>query len=113
MLWAENIIRVFSSNPDLIKLAGAFIRIAALGYLLSGITATLQQCISGAGDTFMPMAIMLVNMWLVQVPLAYLLPRVSGLGVYGVRWAVVAGAATAAAAYIIYFRMGKWKLKRV
>ena len=113
LLWAENIIRVFSSNPDLIKLAGAFIRIAALGYLLSGITATLQQCISGAGDTFMPMAIMLVNMWLVQVPLAYLLPRVSGLGVYGVRWAVVAGAATAAAAYIIYFRMGKWKLKRV
>ena len=113
MLWAENIIRIFSSDPDLVKLAGTFLRIAAAGYLVMGVSAVLQQCINGAGDTLVPMVIMLLNMWLVQVPLAYFLPRVTSLGVFGVRWAMVIGMATAAVVYIIYFRLGRWKRKKV
>jgi Na+-driven multidrug efflux pump len=60
-----------------------------------------------------PMVIMLLNMWVVQVPLAYFLPKVTGLGVFGVRWAIVAGAAAAAVIYTIYFRLGRWKYKKV
>ncbi len=113
LLWAESIIHIFSSDPDLIKLASTFIRIAAAGYLVMGFAAVLQQCINGAGDTLPPMVIMLLNMWLVQVPLAFLLPRVTGLGVFGVRWAIVAGTATGAIAYTIYFKLGRWKHKRI
>ena len=112
-LWAERVIHIFSSDPDLIKLASTFVRIAAAGYLVMGIAAVLQQCISGAGDTLPPMLVMLLNIWLVQVPLAYFLPRVTDLGVYGVRWAIVAGTVTAAIVYTIYFRLGRWKRKRV
>jgi len=113
LLWAENIIRIFSSDPDLVQLAGTFLRIAAAGYLVMGVSAVLQQCINGAGDTLVPMVIMLLNMWLVQVPLAYFLPRVTSLGVFGVRWAMVIGMATAAVVYIIYFRLGRWKRQKV
>ena len=113
LLWAENVIRIFSSDPTLVEMASTFIRIAAAGYLLMGFTSSLQQCISGAGDTLVPMLITLLNMWLVQVPLAYFLPKVTTLGVYGVRWAMVAGMITAAIAYTIYFRMGRWKRVRV
>lgn len=111
--WAENIIRIFSTEPELVELASTFIRIATAGYIVMGLTAALQQCINGAGDTLVPMVVMLLNMWLVQVPLAFFLPRFTGLGVYGVRWAIVAGSASAAIAYTIYFRLGRWKRKVV
>ncbi len=113
LVWAESVIRIFSSNPELVKAASSFIRIAAAGYLFMGFTSSLQQCISGAGDTLIPMAITLINMWLVQVPLAYFLPKMTNLGVFGVRWAMVAGMVTAAIAYTLYFRFGRWKRIKV
>lgn len=45
---------------------------------------------NGAGDTVMPMLVTMLVSWLVQIPLAFLLPRVTTLGVYGVRRAVEA-----------------------
>jgi len=57
--------------------------------------------------------IMLMNMWLIQVPLAYLLPKYTSLDVWGVRWAMEPERATAAIIYIIYFRIGAWKRKKI
>jgi Na+-driven multidrug efflux pump len=113
LLWAENIIRIFSTEPELVELASTFLRIATASYIVMGITAALQQCVNGAGDTLVPMVVMLLNMWLLQIPLAFFLPRITELHVYGVRWAIVAGSASSAIAYTIYFRMGKWKHKIV
>jgi putative MATE family efflux protein len=113
LIFAESIIHLFSSEPELVKLSATFLRIATAGYLIMGVTAVFQQSINTAGDTMIPMVIMLLNMWLVQVPLAYFLPRLTGLGVYGVRWAIVAGAVTATVVYVIYFISGRWKRKKI
>jgi len=113
LIWAENIIRIFNSEPDMVKLAAFFLRIHGAGYLVMGFYFVLQHCISGAGDTMPPMLITLLNFWLVQIPLAFLLPRYTSLGVYGVRWAMVAGMLVTAVAYIIYYRLGRWKRKKV
>jgi putative MATE family efflux protein len=112
-IWAESIIRVFSAEPDLVELGATFLRIATAGYLMIGVATVFQQSINTAGDTLIPMVVMLLNIWLVQVPLAYFLPRITGLGVYGVRWAIVAGTVTATIVYAVYFAMGRWKHKTV
>jgi MATE family multidrug resistance protein len=72
-----------------------------------------QNSINGSGDTMPPMLITLLNFWLLQIPLAYLLPKFTDMGAYGVRWAIVAGWVAGAAAYAIYFKVGGWKQKRV
>lgn len=113
LLWAESIIRVFNSEPGLVEIGSAFLRIAAAGYLVMGFSGILRHSISGAGDTLPPMLIGSVNMWLVQLPLAYFIPRLTDLGVYGVRWAMVASAALGAVAITIYFRLGRWKRKKI
>jgi Na+-driven multidrug efflux pump len=113
LLWAENIIRVFNTEPGLVEVASTFLRIAAAGYLTLGLTAALQMSISGAGDTLPPMVISLVMMWGIQLPLAFLLPQITNLGVYGVRWAIVIGLVVGAAAYTTYFWRGRWKRKRI
>ncbi|MFH1382867.1 MAG: MATE family efflux transporter [Chloroflexota bacterium] len=113
LLWAEGIISVFSPQAELVDLGGDFIRIAAVGYLVLGIMAVLSQFISGVGDTWPPMLVSMAAMWLVQVPLAFFLPGMNGLGAYGVRWAIVAGTVIAAIVFLVYFRLGRWQRKKV
>ena len=113
LIWAEAIVRVFDSDPALVAVAALFLRIACANWIVMGLTNVFQQCVNGAGDTMIPMVVMLVNMWLMQIPLAYFLPKITGLGVYGVRWGIVAGTVAAAIIYTVYFRMGRWKRKKV
>jgi len=113
LLWAEGIIGVFTTDSDLVETASAFLRIATAGYLMTAIVIVLQQAISGAGDTLPVMIFSIITVWVVQLPLAYLLPRITDLGVYGVRWALVAGPLVGGIAYSVYFRAGRWKRKRV
>ncbi|MBI4296741.1 MAG: hypothetical protein HY667_06460, partial [Chloroflexi bacterium] len=113
LLWAENIIGVFTSDLALVKVTSTFLRIFAVGYLATGFGYTLSHCISGAGDTLMPMLVGLVTMWAVQVPLAFMIPRVTELGMYGVRWAMAIPLVLGGIAYVTYFRAGRWKRKLV
>ncbi len=113
LIWAESIIHVFSSETEVIEVAAVFLRIAAAGYLFMGLYFVMQNSISGAGDTLPPMLITLLNFWCVQIPLASFLPRVGNLGVFGVRWAIVSGWIVGAIAYSVYFRVGRWKRKKV
>ncbi|GAI40787.1 unnamed protein product, partial [marine sediment metagenome] len=75
LLWAESIIRIFSTETGLVEIASTFIRIEAAGYLVMGFVAVLQMCISGAGDTMPPMLFSLLMIWVVLLPLAFFLPQ--------------------------------------
>jgi Na+-driven multidrug efflux pump len=73
----------------------------------------LMNCLNSVGDTLVSLIIDLVTMWGVRVPLAYFLPRITTLGVYGVRWALVADTVSSAIVFVLYFRAGLWKRKKV
>jgi Na+-driven multidrug efflux pump len=64
---------------------------------------------AGAGDTVSPMAINLVALWLVQVPLACLLPLAFDLGANGIWLALVIGWFAQAALKIWRYHRGHWK----
>jgi Na+-driven multidrug efflux pump len=113
LVWSENIIGLFNDEPDLVKFGAIFLRIAVAGYLGMSIVYVLQNSISGSGDTMPPMLITLAMLWVVQLPLAFLLSRYTDLGVYGVRWAIVIGLVIGAIACIVYFWGGRWKRKKV
>ena len=113
LLKAESIVGIFTTEPDLIELSAAFLRIAVAGYLIFGIVLVLQDCIAGTGDTLPTMIVSIAMIWLVQLPLAFYLPSVANLGVYGVRWAIVAGIFAGSVFYIIYFMLGRWKSRKV
>jgi Na+-driven multidrug efflux pump len=113
VVWAENIIGIFNVEPDLVKTGMVFLRIAVVGYLFMCIVSILQNSIAGAGDTMTPMLMYMGMLWIVQIPLAFLLSRYTDLGVYGVRWAIVISFTIGAIAYLAYFQAGRWKHKNV
>ena len=59
------------------------------------------------------MVMSIAMIWVILLPLAYFLPGVRNLGIYGVRWAMVASMTVGALFYLTYFIMGRWKLKKV
>jgi putative MATE family efflux protein len=113
LLIPERIIGLFNSEPGLVRTGSIFLRIAAAGYIWMSVVFIMQNCISGSGDTVPIMIISMASLWIAQLPLAFILSRYTSLGVYGVRWAIVAGFVAGAIAYLIYFRQGRWKRKKV
>jgi putative MATE family efflux protein len=113
LIGANIIMGFFSSDPALIDMGASFLRIAVAGYLVLALTTVMQNCLNGAGDTLPNMIISLSMIWAVQMPLAYFLPDLTHLGVYGIRWAIVAATFAGGIATIAYFRMGRWKTKKV
>ena len=113
LLWPAGIISIFNTEPGLIEMTTIFLQIQVLGFLLLGVTAVLSDCLNSVGDTMIPMLATLATMWGVQLPMAYFLSRLTTLGVYGVRWSMVTALAMRAFTYVIYFRLGRWKRKRV
>ncbi|MFC2012014.1 MATE family efflux transporter [Chloroflexota bacterium] len=111
--WAEGIVGIFNKEPELLEIASAFMRIQIVGYLVFGFVIVLSQALNGVGETVVPMLVTLLTMWFVQVPLAYVLSRHTGLSLYGVRWGIVIALILRAAIYILYFKSGRWKSKKV
>lgn len=113
LLWAENIIGIFTTDTELVKIGATFIRIASASFAILGFISVLQSCIAGAGDTIPNMIISIIMIWLITLPLAFILPKITDLGVLGIRWAIVGGIASGTIVYVIYFRLGRWKLKKM
>ena len=90
-----------------------FLRVATASYVILAFVLVLQSSIAGAGDTLPNMIISVAMIWAIQLPLAFLLPRITGLGVLGVRWAVVASTIAGTIAYVVYFLLGRWKTKKL
>jgi len=111
--WVEPLVRIFNATPALVEIASTFLRIQIVSYMLFGIVMVLMNCLNGVGDTMITMLTTLITMWLVVVPLAYFLPRVTDLGVYGVRWGIVSGTIIRGVIFAIYFKLGRWKRKKV
>jgi putative MATE family efflux protein len=113
LIWAERIVGLFDSDPMVISMAAAFMRISTAGYLVMGISSALMNCISGAGDTLPNMLINIGMIWVLQIPLTYVLTHYTALDFYGIRWALVISNAAGFLAYFAYFRSGRWKHKKV
>jgi putative MATE family efflux protein len=114
LIWAENIVSIFNSEPAVVETASMFLRIAAAGYFVLGFQAVTMNSLAGAGDNIPSMITNIFAIWFVSMPLAFFLPKwIPELGVYGVRWGMVAGVVIPAIVLTIYFRTGRWKKRKV
>jgi Na+-driven multidrug efflux pump len=73
----------------------------------------LTQAFNGAGDTRTPTLIHLVCLWMLEIPLAWVLAYPTGLGPTGVFAAVSIAFSALAVVSGFLLRLGWWKTKRV
>jgi putative MATE family efflux protein len=113
LIWAEGILGIFTQDRSVVEMGAMFLRISTSAYFVMSISQIMQSCVSGAGDTVPIMVISIAVIWAVQLPLAFLLSRITGLEVFGIRWAMAAGMGFSTIAYLIYYLSGKWKTKKI
>ena len=113
LLFAEEIVSVFTREPEVVAYAVSCLYIFSLGLVFFGISGAVAQAFNGAGDTMTPTWINFFCFWLLEIPLAYSLALVMGFGEYGVYFAILSAETVLTVIAIILFRRGKWKLKKV
>ncbi len=85
-LFPYYIASIFTSDADIIQTAGFLIRIAALEQLTIAATMVLDGILKGSGDTRTPMFITALFIWLLRLPVLYLIICVLQLSIFYV-WA--------------------------
>lgn len=113
LLGGEILIKLFTSEPDLVEMSATFLRVATAGYILMGFGAVFMNALQGAGDTVPPMLTSVLVVIVFTLPLAYFLPKITDLGVMGIRWAMAGEMVLQSTILTIYFRTGKWKTRRI
>jgi Na+-driven multidrug efflux pump len=104
---------LFSEDAASVSTGARMIRVLSLGYLAFAFNGVYDAAQAGAGDTVSPMAINLLALWIVQIPLAYLLSRALGLGADGIWYALLIGWFVQAALMFWRYRQGRWKRKQI
>lgn len=112
-IFARFVMGLFSEDPEMIRIGTTLIRIIGIGQIFFMANMAMEMGLVGAADTISPMMINIVALWLIQLPLAYLLSRVMGLGVTGLWIALVISPALQCIATTTRFRQGRWKLKKI
>jgi len=113
LLLAPLLVGAFTSDTEVAHYATACLRIVSAGFLFYAYGMVLTSAFNGAGDTWTPTLLNLFCFWLWEVPLAWLLARVAGLGPSGVFLSITVAFSTLAVASALLFRRGRWKTRRV
>ncbi|MCD6290373.1 MAG: MATE family efflux transporter, partial [Anaerolineae bacterium] len=112
-LFAEPILRLFTHDPATTAASVHAIRILVLSQFFLMLSMVMDGGLTGAGDTVSPMVINVIVLWLVQLPLAWLLPQRGGMGVDGIWWTLVISAGIQALLMGGRFWQGKWRHVRI
>ena len=113
VLFARHIINWFTDDPNVIPYGVDCLRIVACGFLFYAYGMVVTQSFNGAGDTWTPTIINLFVFWLWELPLAYALAIVFGLGPRGVFLAMLIAFSSLAVVSAFIFRKGRWKTRVV
>jgi len=113
ILFAEPIVGLFISDPEVVKLGAACLRIVSYGNLGYAYFMVMMQAFNGAGDTITPTIVNFFGFWLFEIPLAYVLAKPLGMHSNGVFFSIAIAESAMAAASAILFKQGKWKKQKI
>lgn len=113
LLFSENILRLFTTEEQVVYYGMRCLQIIALGYIFYGYGMIIAQSFNGAGDTRTPTILNLFAFWFLQVPLAYVLAIPLGFGPLGVFAAIPIAESALTIASVAIFRKGKWKSVKI
>ena len=111
--FAEPVLSVFNDELGVLDTAVVWLRIQVVGYVFMGAGMVFMQTFNTSGDTTVPMVVTLISIWLVQQPLALVMPAWTGLGEYGIGWAINIAMFVRCFVFLGYYLWGPWTQKRV
>lgn len=101
LIWARDLMGLFTTSPDIIILGGTALRIICCGFIISAVSVTVSGTMEGLGNGMASLKISLLRYILIMIPLSLLLSRILGpSGVWHAFW--ISETVTALCAILLY-----------
>jgi putative MATE family efflux protein len=113
VLFGKLLMRMFTDDEVVIEMGGDYLRIIGSFYILFSVMFVINGLLRGAGDTLIPMFISLFSLWVIRIPVAWMLAKNPAIGVFGIWWSIPIGWLSGVILFYAYYRMGYWKKKAV
>ncbi len=111
--WAEQLVGIFTNDPEVIASGTSCLRIISYGYGFYAFGMVMIQAFNGAGDTATPTWINFFCYWCFQLPLAWTLAHRTGMEATGVYVAILVAEVVMTIAAVLVFRRGRWKTQEI
>ncbi len=73
LLAAEPLMRVFTTEREVIEVGCGYLRVLGLSFWIFSLMMCFMGALRGMGNTVAPMIITLFSLWIVKIPVAYML----------------------------------------
>lgn len=111
VIFGDKLIMLFSTDEEVVRIGFEYLRIVAFAYVAQTIMFVFSGVIRGAGEAFFPMLMTLTAMWIVRIPLAFVLSVFWGTS--GIWWAIDIGFGVGMSGTILYYIFGSWHSKEL
>jgi len=111
--FAPLIVAGFNNNPEVIKIGASYLRFMAVTFVFIALSIILAGAMQGAGDSFSPMVIDVLTLFLIRIPLVIFLANNLELAITGI-WIGIAVSNIIEGLFMGFrFYQGKWKYKLI
>lgn len=111
LIFPHSLMGLFTSDAEVIKIGAHYLVIVASFYILFTTMFVIGAVMRGAGDTLIPMFFTLFSLWLIRIPLAWILSK--SMGIDGIWWSIPIAWFSGMVLSYIYYLKGNWKTKSV
>jgi len=116
VFFGENIMELFvqtnaPNHEEIIRVGKEYLLIVTSFYIVFSTMFVVNGVTRGAGATLIPMLITTLSLWIIRIPLAYLLSDM--FGERGIWWSIPIGWSAGCIGAIIYYNSGLWKKHRI
>jgi putative MATE family efflux protein len=109
--YSRPFIEFFIDDPQVVAQGEVLFRIVSFSVLFFGIIMVVFGAFQGSGKTSPVMILSISRLWLLRIPIGYVLSFVLGWGPLGLWWAMFASNVVISIAGLIWFSRGSWKQK--
>ncbi|MBN2541787.1 MATE family efflux transporter [bacterium] len=111
--FSEYIVKIFIDKPSVVVEGARLIRIVVFSMIFVGVSMSVRGTFQGSGHTIPSMIFTLVRLWVLRVPLSYILGITLAIGANGVWWGMSISNVIGALVAYIFFLSGSWKKKAI
>ncbi len=112
-IFGAPLMHLFSDDANVIRMGGEALFIAAWNQPFMAVAQVLAGGLRGAGDTRYPMITTMIGVWIIRLPLAWLLGVTLGYGLDGIYLAYVVDTLLRAGLNLWRWRSGRWRTMHV
>ncbi len=112
-IWADSVSFPIAKDRHVLEETVRYLRIMMFSEPLMALSLIMGGCLQGAGDTKGVMFVIVCSLWIIRLPLAYLLAVTAGYGASGVWMAMVISMCFQGTLMTLRFRKGRWKLVKI